>query len=327
MNTIVTKTEKMIGKIKSRKINFLNILNLSLANIDTNHPKKNDDGNIVVTLGLTECADFLGLEYSHKRNLKVVIDRILKDGISESILTLKNTEEESNVKVFLVGYKTSTKTDTIKLEINPYFLSYIATTYVKNDEMKFNRYIRYDFNMLRGCKSTYTVALYELLNLYSYKEGKHLYDITFDALKEFLDITHRNVAVKKSNNQIKPKANGEKRKRKLTKETYMDYKEFKHSILSPALKYINENTDMSVSIVKEDRCKKTYSIDGEEKEVYSADKIYFKIVKKEEMKIKDGYLYATAKKLKVSEDALSAKLKEISKTLRKYSVYATEENI
>lgn len=273
MNTIVKKSKPMITSIIYGKINFVMLVNMAIAQINHSKPVFDSEGNIVVELSLTKCAEILGYSLEQQpRAIKKNIDRLLNNGLKENLITVLDNAQETEKRFLITGYKTSTKTDKITIFFNKYFASMILVNYTEKDGMYSvnNRFIKYDLNMFLGCSSANTLAIYELLNLYSYKKDS-VFSISYDDLRKYLDIKDSKVNAGRGKSRIKF-------------ESYLSYKNFKHDILTPAVEYINNNTDIKVTVVKEDKIKYTYELNKEKKVVSSVDKIYFKIDRKEEKK-------------------------------------------
>lgn len=268
MNAITIKTEFLVKNINYDKINFGKLISMALAQVNQYEPKLDSKGNIVSTVSLKECADFLGYEAQSDRYLKDSIDRLIKTGMKENLLTLIETKEETERHFLITGFKTSVKKDTVEIFFNKDLTEKIFVRSL-DDKKVINRYIIYDITMFRDCANADIMALYELFKLYSYKKEKfnQSYVTTVADLKKHLDITHTKVKAGKG-------------KQKMKSESYKDYKEFKHSILSPAIKFINKYTDITVKILSEARQKSVYTLNGIEKSFTDVTDISFLIENK-----------------------------------------------
>lgn len=311
MNKLIKKTESMIYGINYGKINFAKLVNLAIAQINHNKPKYDVNGNIVVEMNLEECGKYLKYKSKSISDVKRSLDRLIKDGMKNNLIESESKDEfgiTTEGNFLITGFKTSTKTNKVTITFNSYFNSKILVKYndLAKDEFISNRYIKYNMGMFDDCSNSDTLALYELFNLYSYKEDE-LFVITLSELKKYLDIKHQNV-------------NSGKGKRKIKNETYLDYKIFKRTILSPSLKYIREKTDIDVVITKEERRKYTYVLNGEEKTVSDVDKICFRIKKK----LKDVSLYQDTFFDMAAEFGTS--VEKISEAIKKATAIMREEN-
>lgn len=188
------------------------VLQLALSKI------KEDDDDITKVYTL-EVSEFL------KRSKKDYGN--VYDNIAKAIKRLMNRRLtfvtiEGNLKEFnWVSYAQYFKGDKSKIEIGfdirlePYLLQ------LKKSYTKFNIDVTMQFD------SIYTIRIYELLVQYlKFRSRK----ITISQIKEFLELNAEN----KPNEEPKP-------------EQYPEYKEFKRTVLSKAIKEINEKTDLEVT--------------------------------------------------------------------------------
>lgn len=193
------------------------------------------------------------------------IDRLIKSGIEDNLLTIKDTFDTTEKHFLITGFKTSTKKDRIDLFFNKDLKDNL---FIKSQETgKFvNRYVVYDIDMFKDCSNADVMKLYELFKLYSYKKEKlnESYQITFKELKSYLDMVDKSVSAGKG-------------KRKIKNESYKDYNVFKKMILNPAIKYINDHTDIVVTILDEVRKKGEYELNGVKKEFVDVNTITFLI--------------------------------------------------
>lgn len=301
MNKIVTKTEDMITLIQYNKINFASVMTLALGQISHGAPEIDEAGDIVATLNLRECAEFLGYKTENLSDTKDVFSRLIKNGAKECWKTIENSKDRTAERILITSFDVSAKYNYIKISFNKTLMNNILVT----KENK-TRYITYDFSMFKNCSKADTLALYELFKLYSFKQSG-VFDITFDNIKRFLNIEHRNVPTKKG-------------KRKLTNETYMDYNLFKKKILSPSIKYINENTDLKITIIKENRKKHTYSVNNEEKVITTLDKIWFKIEEKKDFVKTSTVINDISVKVGASYSEIEEKVNFVTKTIGEYGI-------
>ena len=283
MNVITTKTEFLVMNVNYNKINFGKLISLAVAQINQFEPKLDTKGNIVATLPLRECADFLGYEATSDRYLKDSIDRLIKSGMKENLLTLTSTKDETEKHFLITGYKTSVKKDTIELFFNKDLMDKIFVNSLDDDRRFMNRYVIYDVTMFKDCSNADTLFLYEFFKLYVYKKEKYnqAFKTTVDELKKLLDINHKVV-------------NAGKGKQKIKLESYKDYKTFKHFVLSPALKFINKHTDITVKIISEERREAQYTLNGVTKTIKEVDDIVFLIERKSDSKYSSSIAHEIA---------------------------------
>ncbi|WP_066895985.1 replication initiation protein [Clostridium nigeriense] len=313
MDNIVKKTEYMIKELRYSHINFAMIVALALGKIEQNEILTSVEEDIKVSLPLLECAEFLGYKNNNPKTSKDSISALIKKGIKETLVTVYDSNDELERKILITEYKTSLKRNEIIIFFNKELLSRMYIKYKdENGNICSNRYIHYNLEMFRGCSNLYTYYLYELFKLYSYK--KVTYDLTFEQLKSYLNIEYKNV---EGNNELKNTKN----------KSYVDYKIFKRTILSPAIKYINENTDLNIDIIKEIKNKRKYIFNGKENEVVSLERIFFKISNNKNSKYKVGIMSDLAKLYGESIEESELRIEKLREALKNEKVYVDKNQI
>lgn len=308
MKTIIKKTEYMIEKIKYKKINFAILINLALGSIDHNKPKFDEDKNIIAEINMDDCAKILGYSCSNKSSMKRSIDRLLNNYVKENIISIKDSTSIEINESLIKRFKTSIKRNTITIYFNNVFTNDILIKYKDdNNEVNYNRYIKYNYDMFFQCKNAYTLALYELLKLYSYKKS---YNITLKDLKKYLGIYCM-------------EGDSEEKNEEATSISYLEYKDFKKTILSPAIKYINNNTDIEVSIIKEDKVKRKCVILGKEKVFWDAEKVNFEIKVTKE----SNYLEEFANDVGIEIKKIRPFIKYAIDELIKFNIVVNEDEV
>lgn len=313
MYNIVKKTEYMVKELTYSHINFAMIVALALGRIEQDKILTSVEENIKVTLPLLECAEFLGYKNNNPKTSKDSISALIKKGIKETLVTVSDSNDELERKMLITEYKTSLKRNEIIIFFNKELLSRMYIKYKdENGDICKNRYIYYNLEMFRGCSNLYTYYLYELFKLYSYK--KDTYDLTFEELKSYLNIEHKNV---EGNNELK----------NIKNKSYVDYKIFKRTILSPAIKYINENTDLNIDIIKEIKNKAKYIFNGKENEVVSLERIFFKISNKKNSPYKVGIMSELAKFYRESIEESELRIENLRRALKKEKINVSKNQI
>ena len=115
----------------------------------------------------------------------------------------------------------------------------------------------------------------------------------------------------------------EEKNEEATSISYLEYKDFKKTILSPAIKYINNNTDIEVSIIKEDKVKRKCVILGKEKVFWDAEKVNFEIKVTKE----SNYLEEFANDVGIEIKKIRPFIKYAIDELIKFNIVVNEDEV